>query len=72
MTDRTTSTSDTVTMAEVHRLLATTEFASVEDLVSQSELVDLRDAPRPAAKRAPTPDASVAVEPGAPLLPRRR
>ena len=68
MSDRTSNSSDTVTMAEVHRLLATTEFASVADLVTQSELVDLRDTPRPPSAI----DESVAVEPGAPLLPRRR
>ena len=74
MADRNTNTntSDTVTLAEVHRLLTTTEFASVEDLVSQADLVDLRDAPRRAAPRRTAPDSSEAVEPGAPLLPRRR
>ncbi len=57
------SSNDTVTLAEVHRLLSSTEFASAQDL---APLVDLRDAP-PRTEQVQGP-----VEPDAPALPKRR
>ena len=58
-----TATTDAVTLEQVHRLLADTEFVSAKDL---APLVDLRDA-RPTAEPVQAP-----VEPGATALPKRR
>lgn len=67
MSDQPATPNDTVTLAEVHRLLSDTEFASASDL---APLVDLRDARRPVEPTAEPVQAP--VEPGAPALPRRR
>ncbi len=63
MTNQPATTSDTVTLAEVHRLLSDTEFVSAKDL---APFVDLRDA-QPSAQ-----PVQGQVEPGAPDLPKRR
>jgi hypothetical protein len=61
------TTIDIDTLEEVHRLLATTEFASVHDLARRG--LDDVEAPAPAARRTARPTV-VAGDGGA--LPRRR
>jgi len=67
------SSIDLTTLAEVQRLLASTEFASIDDLARRSGVIDLdegRDqggAPLPTRAAPPTVDSS-----GPAPLPRRR
>ena len=67
------SSIDLTTLAEVQRLLASTEFASIDDLARRSGVIDLDDgidrssAPRPTRAAQATPVDSSGPAP----LPRR-
>jgi hypothetical protein len=67
------SSIDLTTLAEVQRLLASTEFASIDDLARRSAVIDLGEGPDRSS--APLPTRVTAAPPidssGMPL-PRRR
>lgn len=62
MTNMQSGANDVVTLEEVHRLLADTEFVSADEL---APFVDLREPATPADHDRP-------VEPGSAALPKRR
>jgi hypothetical protein len=67
------SSIELTTLAEVQRLLASTDFASIDDLARRTGAIDLGGAAGRAASAGGRPAPAAVIDPAGPTpLPRRR